>query len=522
MADSDYITLWGIILVTITFVLRYLIIFKSENNFDVFGHLYFVKQVKKKGRGPFTSIETRILESVEIEHPFLWHWFVGRLPIGLIIKYNRLLNPLLDSVYVLIIYFLTLKMGFSLEDASWVILLYLFSPLFFTKLNLGPRIFCTPRLFSEVLVNLFLILTILPLGINDELRILLGAICVFFVLGSSKFGLQAILFLTPLVCIFENNFVPLATSFAGLVGILVCSNFRFAKSVKEQLKHLAWYFKKNLTNETAVSRRNDFKRIFSFEKDKTLTNNFSRLIIRLVQDFSYSSIILKFPCFLLFFVFLIFCQNDETIRSLNIFAGPVLASAILFILVSLPLLLFLGEAERYISHASFFALLGTVVMAKSLSLEFILYILLIYGILYLLIEIFLLPDSRASRKYEDLKLLSFLQKQNFKINLILYPFHAIGIWRVLLQTPANVLFPFHNKHKLKKLIENRYCPEYPYTNLDHLEEMAAELGINMLVFDKKELSRKLPSWRIGENWNELDLGGKFYSVFSRKDFEVIL
>ena len=67
-------------------------------------------------------------------------------------------------------------------------------PLFFTKLNLGPRIFCTPRLFSEVLVNLFLIFTILPLGIYDELRILLGAICVFFVLGSSKFDFQAILF----------------------------------------------------------------------------------------------------------------------------------------------------------------------------------------------------------------------------------------------------------------------------------------------------------------------------------------
>ena len=124
MVDSDYITLWGIFLTIITFVLRYLIIFKSENNFDVFGHLYFVRQIKKKGRGPFTSIETSILESVEIEHPFLWHWFVGRLPIELIIKYNRMLNPLLDSVYVLIIYFLTLKMGFSLEVASWVILLY--------------------------------------------------------------------------------------------------------------------------------------------------------------------------------------------------------------------------------------------------------------------------------------------------------------------------------------------------------------------------------------------------------------
>jgi hypothetical protein len=521
MIDSDFITIWGIFFAKITFILRYLIIFKSENNFDVFGHLYFVRQIKSKGRGPFTSIKTNILESDEIENPFLWHWLVGRLPIRLILKYNRLFNPLLESVYVLIIFFLTIKMGFSLDEVSWVILLYLFSPLFFTKLNIGPRILCTPRLFSEVFVNLFFIITILPLGISEELKVTIGAFCVFLVLGSSKFGLQAILFLTPLVCIYENSFVPLASAFAGLVGILVCSNLRFAKSINLQLKHLTWYFKKNLSQETSISQRNDLKRIFSFEKDKTLTNNFARLIMRLLQDFSYSSIILKFPCFLLFFVFLIFCHNVETYGFLSIFAGPIWASAILFILVSLRFLLFLGEAERYISHASFFVLLGTVVMAKSLSLEFILYILLIYGILYLLIEIFLLPDSKATRRYEDSKLLYFLQKQTFEIKIILYPFHAIGIWRVLLQTSANVLFTFHTKQKLKKLIEDRYCPEYPYTNLNHLDEMAEKLDINMLVVDKKELSRKLPRWRIGENWKELNLDFEFYSVFTRKDFEVI-
>ena len=96
------------------------------------------------------------------------------------------------------------------------------------------------------------------------------------------------------------------------------------------------------------------------------------------------------------------------------------------------------------------------------------------------------------------------------------------MWRVLLETKAKVLYPFHVKKEVKGVVNQRYCPEYPYTNLVHLDEMAAELGINMLVVDKKELSRKLPGWRIGENWQELDLGGKFHSVFSRKDFEVIL
>ena len=87
---------------------------------------------------------------------------------------------------------------------------------------------------------------------------------------------------------------------------------------------------------------------------------------------------------------------------------------------------------------------------------------------------------------------------------------------------SQVLYPFHVKKEVKGVVNQRYCPEYPYTNLVHLDEMAAELGINMLVFDKKELSRKLPSWRIGENWHELDLGGKFIPSSQEKDFEVIL
>ena len=50
------------ILFITTFIFRYLIIFRSENNFDVYGHLYFIKMVKENGKGPFESIQTNIIK----------------------------------------------------------------------------------------------------------------------------------------------------------------------------------------------------------------------------------------------------------------------------------------------------------------------------------------------------------------------------------------------------------------------------------------------------------------------------
>lgn len=514
--------MFGAFFALIAFIFRYLIIYKSQNNFDVYGHLYFIKQVKKERKGPFTSIETNILKSDKFDNPFLWHWFVGFLPTRFVAKYNKFFNPILDTLYVILIYIFTLKLGLPITDVSLIILLYITSPLFFTKLNIGPRLLFTPRLFSEVLVNIFFVLTMLPIGLSDELKITLGSVCVFLVLGSSKFGLQALLFLTPLICLFDSAYIPLICFLIGFLAILILSNFTFARSVKVQFLHLIWYFKKNLEKKTPVSKRNDLKRIFYFENNKNLFQNFVRITIRLVQDYTYSSILIKFPCFLLFLILFIQCLGAGTYPSLGIYDGPIFSSAIVFTLISLPIFLFLGEAERYISHVSYFIILGLVIIANSLFLQFILHILVVYGLVYFLLEIFFLRDPRFLRNSEDEKFLSFLKKQNSSLNLIIYPFHALSLWRVLLETPVKVLYPFHVKQEVKHVINDRYCAEYPYTDLNYLDEMVSDLGINMLLLDKRQLESKNPGLCIGDNWNELDFGGEFYSVFSRKGLEVIL
>ena len=54
-----------------------------------------------------------------------------------------------------------------------------------------------------------------------------------------------------------------------------------------------------------------------------------------------------------------------------------------------------------------------------------------------------------------------------------------------------VLFPYQLQDEFKISINEKYCAEYPYTNLNYLDEMANELDINLLIVDKKELYAKI-------------------------------
>ena len=136
-----------------------------------------------------------------------------------------------------------------------------------------------------------------------------------------------------------------------------------------------------------------------------------------------------------------------------------LLCAILFLLTSLPLLLFLGEAERYLSHLSYFVILGVVIMANSLNLKWIPYCLIGYGLLYFLVEVafYGIPERPAPRKT-----VVFPKKAKFSDKSRHHPFHALSMWRALLETKAKVLYPFHVKKEVKGVVNHAIAPNIPH------------------------------------------------------------
>ena len=108
---------------------------------------------------------------------------------------------------------------------------------------MGPRISSfTPRLSGEIATNLFFCFTLLPIGLPNYVLFFLGGLCSFYVLSSSKFGVQALFFITPLVSILSLSLIPICGLLLGITLLSILSNGTFLDSMKQQLGHLTWYF----------------------------------------------------------------------------------------------------------------------------------------------------------------------------------------------------------------------------------------------------------------------------------------
>ena len=189
--------------------------------------------------------------------------------------------------------------------------------------------------------------------------------------------------MTPVVCVIDRNYFPFLVLGTSLLTILIFSKFKFHNVIRSQVEHLIWYFKNNLNNNMPVSERNSFSRLLSVKREKNLFQNMLHIIVRLVQDNSYSSIILKFPAFLLLLILLLYTYFNFPSASYFSYNGPIFAGVLLFLLTSLPLFLFLGEAERYINHVSYFVIASFVYMCNKMGFSYLVYLSLLYGLVFL-------------------------------------------------------------------------------------------------------------------------------------------
>jgi len=502
---------------------RLLVVKHAPTDFDTYGHLYFAKEVKEQKAGPFGAIVTKVIGSKGFRQPFLWHWIVGLLPgsFDKILQYQKWLNPIIDAVFAILIYCIVLWAEFGRQIAMYMALLYLLTPMWFSRLSTGPRIrSLTPRLSSELATNLFFIVTVIPLGMPLLVAILCGACLSFFVIVSSKFGLQAILFLVPLTCLITWDPLSLIAACSGFFIAIILTKGKFFETTQEQLQHLIWYYRKNRKREMFISTRNSFARIRSLKKPgESWYRNLGRQALVAIARNSYISILIKMPILPVVIFVLIFSLVDIRFSVPIFISGPVIAAVILFIFINMPPLLFLGEAERYLNHVAFFIVSVGVISLGAIGQTWLLWIFMAYGFLYWFCETFLL--HRFYREYNkrdiiDDRIVSHLKKEVNPLIILSYPYHAVGAFRIMLETPHRVVFPFTIGKESGALFELNYGSEYPYVRLENINQMANELGVNFLIARKKDLaSRGFQAWEPPSDWVKLDLGEHIYDIYQK-------
>ena len=78
---------------------------------------------------------------------------------------------------------------------------------------------------------------------------------------------------------------------------------------------------------------------------------------------------------------------------------------------------------------------------------------------------------------------------------------------MMLETEHSVLFNFTTDDSFATVFEERYAADYPYVNLELLDEMADEFGVSVVVVYRKALrSRGMEHWEPNAMWRKVGVG----------------
>lgn len=502
---------------------RILLTWKHSPGFDVYGHLLFAKLLRIHQGGPYGKITLPMVAAAPHAQPFLWHWIVGRFSTDRVLLMQSCINGLLDSIFVCLAFLLAFVSGISLQACALASLLYLLTPLWFSSISYGPRLAgFTPRLSSEVTTNLLFLVCFLPLGMSSPWVMLIGAVLVGFVLSSSKFGLQALLFLVPLAALTTGDLLILFSAMLGLVATILVSRGKALDMFSTQLSHLVGYAKANFAGKMEVSNRNSFRALFS--RNNASTGVYLRsLIYGMLRDNSYTAVALKAPIVLVAILIVTVEYSTASNGRDLIFAGPIIAASLVYFVVNLRPLLFLGEAERYLNHIGYLFALCVAVYAVETDKLWVVASILAYGLTYWFVEFLaferLKPNHLRRRAIIDDLIVQELKGMPATV-VLCYPFGAVGgAFRIGMETPHKSIYFLRGCYTAQaetEDFEQRFSDGYPYVKLDKLDDMAAAYGIGYLVIDKKALERRHQvNWRPSTEWEEHEIGGEIYSVYQR-------
>lgn len=503
----------------VSLINRLLVIRGHGVDYDTYGHLYYAKAVRDQKAGPFGSINAAVVGSENFRHPFLWHWIIGKLSLAFFNRYKKIINAILDSLFTVVLYVIIVNL-FGEKVGLLSAAIYLFTPGLFSSISTGPRIkSLTPRITSEIAVNIYFSLWFFEFGLPVYVKFSLLGIFGTYTLVSSKFGIQALVFLTLLYSLISLSLYPIIALIACVCLGALLSRGQFFRTIKYHMLHLKWYFFKNLKGETVISNRNDARQAWSRASKFRGAKKFVTFSKYLLSKNIVGILLLKIPIVVLFItLFATGLFNCEVEVFHENYTYLVLAVIILYALVNIPVLLFIGEAERYVNHVMLFVILATVQLALAMDLEWTLYVVISIGGVYWLAEavvlrrhLYKLNDIQRKSEVER-KILAYLNERDSGLRIMCYPYHAVGIWRLMYSTSHQIV-GIQNRADRDEF-ERLYGDVHPFLNLDRIDLMIENLGLNFIIIDNSKLLQRHPNgWEPSENWSKLDLADPIYSLY---------
>jgi hypothetical protein len=509
-------TLSYILVLLVALGARLLPIRKAHPDFDTYGHLYYAHEVKQQRVAPWGSIKPRWWGGTEFRHPFLWHKLVGIWSIQKVLRHQRWINGVIDALFALLLFWVSVRIGFNTTSALLVFFLYLFSPIFFSRFSTGPRVGAlTPRLASEVLFNVLLIVSFLEVGLSPEQRAVACVALISVIFLTTKFGLQAVVFLIPVISVLTQSWAILYWLVSSVFILLVVSRGAMFYVLKEQINHLRVYYHKNKKGLMPASNRNNLRAIV-FRADGTV-KTLKDIARSLLVTNSYTSVLIKFTVFPISVALI--CGSFANGHAIDMHQlAPCIAGAIAYFFTNRQTMLFLGEGERYLTHTAAFILLNAVSIANWFDITWLLWAIVAIGIAYWLIETVYFDklDIIKEREYSDEVLVKYLQSLTGDRMVLSYPYTAVGVFRILIETQHRALDSALIDSKTKTKYMDEYEDFYPFMKIEKIERVADLTQASVLIVRIKSLKDNGHSgWIPSSTWRKVSLDQPMYQVYER-------
>ncbi len=513
--------------IVVACVFRIIVIHPGSISYDTYGHLYYAYEVDKQKKGPFWPIRTRILCPANYTNPYLWHWIITRIAdIKTILKYQHWINILFDILIIATVSFIFKYYNYDDKSISLMILFYIATPAWFTKYSSGPRLHSlTPRLWSEHISCIYFIILSLNIDNFNWTTLMTTAILGFIVITSSLFGLQALFFISIVYSIITVNFYPIFSFISALLLALIISRGRFINSIKIQINHLKWYYIENKNKRIPSHGRSSFKNILPIEiRKKGLKVALYHLAFIVASRNGILAVVMRMSlilCLLGYFLLESVFFNSISAPKL---AYPAIASFVVYSIVNIPVFLFLGESERYLNHVSFLICMSLSYYIQNNNDYISVVTILLYGIWYWKTENPIKETvKKFFRQFSKSKPVSFTEEDEIihelnKIKeeqlVLCYPYHAVGIFRIMLETKHRTIDPLMAEDNHRKNFKQKYEDDYPYLKIERVDELHEEFNLNILLIDNSHIIKRTGSiFKQTNNWRKIQLTNSKYDLY---------
>jgi hypothetical protein len=464
---------------------------------DTYYHLFCAREIRDN-KFSVPKYYKKLILKHENTYPYLYHLFLALFPLDIRRWIERFTGAIFDTLSLLVIYFFSkwIIRFYANEDLSYLPVIiagfYAFAPALL-RLGSGPRAYNgSPRVFGQFLYVVHLTSFFYAYSTANyffwSVSILSGSL-IFF---SAKFGTQVLLFsgLVFGIVLFPTYFIILLLSCS--VAYLITTG-RVYKVIKGHILHSVFYVKHlqhiNLHHSSAHNKSfrsylsDVYKNIIHLLRQRNLAalRTFLRWI--LYEPFFVHLLIFIFTCYLFIPFYLIYNKNVFNSADLFLLTWS-LAGLLVFLLTKIKILLFLGEAERYLEYALYPALFIAIkfLMNNNFYLLLIIYFLYCFYAALIYITDYIKQYSSLNTDYPQIE--NLYNQLNEQEPGIVWPIAWFN-WQAAYFSKFPVL-TFGSNIDLKLIPVEEFMLVYGNYNWpsDRFEEIVNKYNVSYIISDK--------------------------------------